>query len=174
LDAFEILWRNGFDLNLVIIGKRCWLTESLSQRLEKHPELYQQLFWLEKSDDRILASAYSSADCLLAASFGEGFGRPLIEAASFGLPIIARDIPVFREVAGGHASYFQGQSGADIAEAIQTWLKTPSDDLTRASSQIRIKTWDMCGDKVTQLLTSPDGKLYPATGIERKSIDAIH
>ena len=42
-------------------------------------------------------------------SEGEGFGLPLIEAAQYGLPIIARDIPVFREVAGENAYYFCGE-----------------------------------------------------------------
>lgn len=44
-----------------------------------------------------------SSTCLIAASFGEGFGLPLIEAAQHGLPIMARDIAVFREVAKEYA-----------------------------------------------------------------------
>ena len=46
---------------------------------------------------------FPNSACLIAASFGEGFCLPLIEAAKHDLPMIARDIPVFREVAGQSA-----------------------------------------------------------------------
>jgi len=59
---------------------------------------------------------------LIAASEGEGFGLPLIEAAQHKLPIIARDIPVFREVAGEHAFYFRGDKPAILAETLRNWL----------------------------------------------------
>jgi glycosyltransferase involved in cell wall biosynthesis len=65
---------------------------------------------------------YAQATCLIAASEAEGFGLPLIEAAQHGLPIIARDIPVFREVAGEHAYYFSGKKSETLAEAIRNWL----------------------------------------------------
>ncbi|NBS17612.1 MAG: glycosyltransferase family 1 protein [Gammaproteobacteria bacterium] len=174
LDAFEILWQKGLKVNLVIMGKRGWLTQSLSKRLEAHQEFNRQLYWFEQADDRMLGKAYSSADCLLAASFGEGFGLPLIEAASFGLPIIARDLPVFHEVAGDYATYFEGQDGRDIALAIEAWLKTSPHDPSRHSGKIIINTWAMCGQKIGGLLTSLVDKPYPSMGIEQSDTDARH
>ena len=50
------------------------------------------------------------SDVLVAPSRGEGFGLPLIEAAQHKLPIFARDIPVFREVAGENAFFFQSNT----------------------------------------------------------------
>ena len=70
----------------------------------------------------MLEQVYDSADALLAASEGEGFGLPLIEAAQHGLPIIARDIPVFREVAGENAYYFSGKDPQTLTEALRNWL----------------------------------------------------
>ncbi len=68
---------------------------------------------------------YDAAQCLLAASEAEGFGLPLIEAAQHGLPVMARDIPVFREVAGDHAFYFDGTDPEHLADAIRTgWTCT--------------------------------------------------
>ena len=74
------------------------------------PKHNNRLFWLQGVSDEMLDHVYRSAHALLAASEGEGFGLPLIEAAHYGLPIIARDIPVFREVAGEHAYYFHGET----------------------------------------------------------------
>src|SRR5262249_2265090 len=103
LAAFERLWGEGQGLNLVIIGKQGRMVERLIDRLRAHSELNRRLFWLDGVSDEYLDKVYAASTCLIAASEGEGFGLPLIEAAQHKLPIIARDIPVFREVAGESA-----------------------------------------------------------------------
>ncbi len=108
LSAFESLWEQGQDINLVIVGKRGWLVDELVARLENHPEKGNRLFWLEGISDEYLEKIYSTSTCLIAASEGEGFGLPLIEAAQHHIPMIIRDLPVFREIAGEHAFYFRG------------------------------------------------------------------
>ena len=122
LAAMEQLWAAGMDTNLVIIGKQGWNMDDLAKRIQEHPENNKRLFWLPGISDEMLEQVYRSAHALLAASEGEGFGLPLIEAAHYGLPIIARDIPVFREVAGEHAYYFRGEDPEDLADALRTWL----------------------------------------------------
>lgn len=122
LAAFEELWRRGGRFNLVIVGKAGWHVEKLVSRLRNHPESGKRLFWLEKAGDSELIAMYHAASALLAASEGEGFGLPLIEAAQYGLPIIARDLPVFREVAGEHAFYFSGLEALSLANAIEQWV----------------------------------------------------
>ena len=62
---------------------------------------------------------YAQSTALLAESFAEGFGLPLIEAARQGLPIIARDIPVFHEVAGEFAFYFPNTGSAALADSLR-------------------------------------------------------
>ncbi|MEP6791199.1 MAG: glycosyltransferase, partial [Ramlibacter sp.] len=99
-----------------------WMVESLQQQLRAHPQRGQRLFWLERASDAMLEALYAGCTALLAASQGEGFGLPLIEAAQKGLPLIARDLPVFREVAGEHAHYFDGFAAQDLAGAIRQWL----------------------------------------------------
>lgn len=69
-----------------------------------------------------LALIYGACCGLLAPSEGEGFGLPLIEATHYNLPIIARDLPVFREVAGDGAQYFSGLSPYALAHTIRDWL----------------------------------------------------
>ncbi|WP_193615711.1 glycosyltransferase family 1 protein [Massilia sp. YMA4] len=122
LDACEQLWRRGIDVNLVIVGKAGWMTERLADRLRAHPELGKRLFWLHRASDATLLQLYTHASALLAASMAEGFGLPLIEAAHHGLPVIARDLPVFREVAGAHAWYFEAGNGTQLADALVQWL----------------------------------------------------
>lgn len=141
LAAFEKLWEQDVDVNLVIVGKQGWMVEQLVEILRNHPELDRRLFWLESISDEYLEKIYDASTCLIAASEGEGFGLPLIEAAQHNLPIIARDIPVFREVAGEHASYFQGLEAIDLMDAIKRWMKLSTNNQTPSSEGMHWMTW---------------------------------
>jgi glycosyltransferase involved in cell wall biosynthesis len=123
LDAFDRLWAEGGDYNLVFVGKEGWSVESLVSRVLQHPEYMSRLHWYQGLSDDGLVLLYEQSVCLIAASEGEGFGLPLIEAAQFGLPIIARDIPVFREVAEGAAYFFKASNGAELVRVIENWLE---------------------------------------------------
>jgi glycosyltransferase involved in cell wall biosynthesis len=57
-------------------------------------------------DRDALADLYRGACFLAFPSTREGFGLPVLEAQSFGVPVVATDIPVLREVAGAGALYF--------------------------------------------------------------------
>ncbi len=60
---------------------------------------------------------YENSGLFVFPSLAEGFGMPLVEAASFGAPSIASDIAPFREI-GLSQSYFDPTSIAAIADAI--------------------------------------------------------
>ena len=141
LDAFELLWSDGQDISLAIVGKPGWIVETLVERLRSHRELGKRLFWLESISDEYLEKIYICSTCLIAASYGEGFGLPLIEAAQHKLPIIARDIPVFREVAGENAFYFSGASSAELANAIRKWRLLEAQGKAPSSKDIRWQSW---------------------------------
>jgi len=141
LAAFEHLWRQGIAANLVIVGKEGWMVDKLADKLRRHTELGKRLFWLEGISDEYLEKVYAASCCLIAASEGEGFGLPLIEAAQHKLPIIARDIPVFREVAGEHAFYFSGLQPVDLANAIIQWLDSNSKGQVPQSAGMPWLTW---------------------------------
>ncbi|MHC1772679.1 MAG: glycosyltransferase family 4 protein [Flexilinea sp.] len=141
LSAFEALWEQGLYINLVIVGKRGWLVDNLVDRLSNHAMLGKHLFWLEGISDEYLERVYAASTCLVAASEAEGFGLPLIEAAQKKLPIIARDLPVFREVAGKHAFYFSGMSPENLAQAIKTWLDLFAHGTAPGSETLSWLTW---------------------------------
>lgn len=122
LKAVELLWEASADLNLVLVGHRGWLVGDLIKRLERHEALNSRLFWLENASDAVLEAIYERATVLLATSHGEGYGLPLIEAAVRNMPIIARDLPVFREVAGDYPHYFDGKTPEALATILSRWL----------------------------------------------------
>ncbi|MDQ0304100.1 glycosyltransferase [Ancylobacter polymorphus] len=152
LDAMERLWAAGGNAALVIAGAQGWMVEELIERLRGHHEYGDRLIWVERPSDAELRQLYSSCSCLLAASEGEGFGLPLIEAARHGLPILARDIPVFREVAGDHASYFDGTGAETLHAALDAWLAAFQAGRAVGSRGMPWLTWRHSVDALLQRL----------------------
>jgi glycosyltransferase involved in cell wall biosynthesis len=156
LDSFEQLWQSGQNVNLVIVGKQGWMVDDLVQRLRSHPELNKRLFWLEGISDEYLEKVYAACTCLIAASYGEGFGLPLIEAAQHKLPIIARDIPVFREVAGEYAYYFDGKEPDALAEAVKEWTILYKNDEHPKSDSMPWLTWKQSAEQLLEIILPKD------------------
>ncbi len=69
-------------------------------------------------DDRELCGLYSAAAGLASCSRGEGFGLPLLEAMTAGCPVIASDIPVFREVLGDAGLFADPLDSAAVARRL--------------------------------------------------------
>lgn len=157
LDAFELLWRDGIEANLVVVGKEGWRVGQLAARLRNHPRNGERLFWLDGISDEYLEKVYRAATCLIAASEGEGFGLPLIEAAQRSLPIVARDIPVFREVAGEHAFYFSGKEPRALADSLCAWLALHARDEHPKSSGLPWLTWEQSAHALLESLSLGTG-----------------
>jgi glycosyltransferase involved in cell wall biosynthesis len=161
LKAFELLWEEGADINLAIVGGEGWkplpdearrdIPETIA-RLRDHPQQGQRLFWLQGISDEYLEKVYATSTCLVFASVGEGFGLPLIEAAQHGLPILARDIPVFKEVALNHAYYFTGDQPADLATGVREWLALYRQDAHPSSKGMPSLTWAQSADNLVKIV----------------------
>lgn len=106
LDAFDRLWAEGSEVALCFVGKIGWKTEQLIERVRQHPRLNTHMFMFNDLSDRELEYCYTHARSLVFPSYVEGFGLPLVEAMQRGLPAMASDIPVFREIGGDFMAYF--------------------------------------------------------------------
>lgn len=157
--AFSLLWARGVDVNLVIAGREGWqgLPDELRRTIPEimramkgHPEFGRRLVWLDGVSDEFLEDVYGSATALIAASMGEGFGLPLIEAAQHGVPLIVRDIPVFREVAGEYACYFNGETPENLANVIIDWLELERQGRVPQSRNMAWQTWRQSAAQLIQ------------------------
>ena len=145
LDAFEQLWQQNQPVCLVLIGRVGWQTEALQQRIALHPQLNRKLYWFNNASDSELELFYQQCTGVVAASLAEGYGLPLREAMAHGKPLLARNIPVFREVAGDYAHYFDDDTATVFGVKLHQWLHMPvatskpdSDISTWANTTLRI------------------------------------
>jgi len=141
LDAFDLAWQRGMNVDLKLVGKKGWMCENLERRIINHAQFNRRLRWYKHANDTELEELYLRSDCLIAASYGEGFGLPLVEAAARKLPIIARNITVFQEIAGSEAYYFGGAGGSGLFQALSEWIGLFASDQHPKSSQIKLCTW---------------------------------
>jgi glycosyltransferase involved in cell wall biosynthesis len=71
------------------------------------------------TSDEDYAALLDSSFAMVHASKAEGFGIPLVEAMSHALPVVASDIPIFREVGGEAALYFALDDPAALAAELR-------------------------------------------------------
>lgn len=150
----EFIWDAGQDVNLIVVGRRGWSDEVLAERLTRHEEAGRRLFWLNDAEDGELAALYSRCTALLALSEGEGYGLPLIEAAHQGLPVLARSLPVFREIMAGYPHYLDDAAPSSWPSAVAEWLRAPP--ARRDSPALALPSWAESADRLAALVRRAD------------------
>jgi len=98
-------------------------------------------------DDQDLARLYRQASAFVYPSLYEGFGIPLLEAMSFGCPVVCSNTSSFPEVAGNACEFFDPYDHDSIAHALEKVLF--STELSKQLVELgkeRIKSfsWEKC------------------------------
>jgi glycosyltransferase involved in cell wall biosynthesis len=99
-----------------------------------------------------LAELYRQADLFVCPSYSESFGHPMLEAMSSGVPVVAANLPVHREICGEAALYFDTFDEATLAREcvrVLTDQNLAEKLRTRGEVEIRRFSWD---DHVTRLM----------------------
>lgn len=102
-----------------------------------------------EGDDQILSNLYKNAESFVFPSLYEGFGLPIIEAMSYGCPVILSSIEVFKEIVEGSASFFDPYSSESIKEKIENLVYSNENKqkfITKGYNQIKKFTWENCAN----------------------------
>jgi glycosyltransferase involved in cell wall biosynthesis len=103
---------------------------------------------------RLLHHLYRACHIYVTPAYAESFAHPLIEAMSSGLPIVASDLPVHREICGDAAIYFPHSSPEALAERVLEIRGSPQLAATLASNGLRRSrdfSWSQHVDRLVDL-----------------------
>ena len=127
------------DLHLVIVGRHTSYTDEVSRYVRAHG-LDSRVHILHGVSDAELPALYAGAEAFVYPSRYEGFGIPIIEAISCGLPVVACSGSCLEEAGGPDTLYVDPDDPRAMATAIRQVLKgTPGRDnrIVRSRTYIR-------------------------------------
>lgn len=129
---------------LVIIGRRGWECENVIDMLERCAAIQDAVIEVADCDDAQLHAWLQHCRALLFPSFVEGYGMPLVEALGMKVPVIASDLPVFREIASDIPDYLDSLDGPAWMRLIQAYAapgNTHRSDQIERIARFRAPTW---------------------------------
>lgn len=107
--------------DLVLVGQRGWEAENVFARLDEPEHAFSAVIELASCNDVDLAAWIDHARALLMPSHVEGYGLPVFEAMARGTPVLASDLPVFREIAATIPRLLPADNPEAWAEAIREY-----------------------------------------------------
>lgn len=110
------------DVRLVFAGPEVGRAEEI-RSLAADLGVADQLVVLGPVDDSLLAGLFRDSTVFCLPSYGEGFGLPVLEAMSFGTPVVASDLPALREVAGNAALFVAPGDSDSLADGLRRVLR---------------------------------------------------
>lgn len=145
LDTWEDFHRTLPDAeipHLHIVGARGWLNEDVFSRLDSAAFMEKTVFEHTNVSDAELGALMQGARALLFPSFAEGFGYPLVEALQMKVPVIASELPCFREIAGDAATYINVENRPEWQRQIIAAASSDAAKLKLETNMPKLPTWD--------------------------------
>jgi glycosyltransferase involved in cell wall biosynthesis len=127
LRIIKVVWNQRPDIKVVLTGYRAGL---LGKLLDGETELAKErIIDLGYLDEGSIAELYRNAEALLLVSNYEGFGLPILEAMSYGCPVLCGHSTAIPEVAGDAALYVDSDKPEDWAHAVLADLPRRREEL---------------------------------------------
>jgi glycosyltransferase involved in cell wall biosynthesis len=130
LEAHRLALGRGADLDLVVVGARGWLDDGVAAEVARAPRVR----WEGAADDHRLSALYRGALAFAYPSLGEGFGLPVAEAMSLGVPVLTSAGTACEDLAGDAALAVDPYDVEAIADAT---LRLARDGALRADLAAR-------------------------------------
>lgn len=113
---------------------------------------------------RQLHRLYARADVYVTPAYTETFAHPVVEAMASGLPVVASDLPVHREIGGEAALYFDRFSADELATTVARLAQSPETSKHMAAvgvARARQFSWKAHVDKIVELCGTMPGSRQP-------------
>lgn len=155
LKAFEVFKsKNNTTHQLIIIGRNAWMNAELKNYLTEM-QFKKDVIWLENCERNKLLEILQNAIAFVYPSLFEGFGIPIIEAMSIGVPVITSNTSAMTEIAGNAALLVNPTNTNEIADAMQLII---TDEVLRIgliekgrANAVRF-SWQQSAEKVMEII----------------------
>jgi glycosyltransferase involved in cell wall biosynthesis len=149
LDAFALLDTQKEDVDLVVVGNMGWKNKDIIGLLEAH-RYRSRIHFKGYIDAARLSFIYRNALCLLYPSLYEGFGFPILEAMTYGVPVITSKVSSMPEVAGDAALLVDPYDLKGLADAMNKILMNGDMRnimVSKGYERVREFSWKRCAEE---------------------------
>lgn len=156
VDAFVDISSDIPDLQLVLIGKNDFFYRKLKKYVENKMSSTRIQF-MDAVPNSGLANWYTNARAFIFPSFSEGFGIPGLEAMSKDCPVIASDIPVFHEIYGDAALFFDPKSSSSLTVQLKRVLLNGNlreNLIQKGAFQAGLYSWEKMSERTLSIYES--------------------
>lgn len=153
IEAFSTL--QDSDISLVIVGKKGWMYEEILEAPQKFG-VEGRVKFMDFVPDTDLPNLYMNATCFVLPSLYEGFGLPVLEAMSYGIPVVVSNTSSLPEIAGEAGIYVDPTRVTEIALGLSQALAETKDmrlkRIARGKKRSTMFTWDKAAKQVMDVL----------------------
>ncbi len=156
IEAFEKIQPS--ELKLVIVGKKGWLYKEIFSKV-KELDLEDRIIFTGFVSDEELPYLLKGSICLVLVSLYEGFGLPVAEAMSLGVPVVTSNVSSLPEVAGKAGILVNPLEVGEITKGIEQVAnlyyknsKKYQELVRKSQAQAKKFSWEKCAQEVLKVL----------------------
>lgn len=154
IEAFHLLLKKKPEYNLIIAGKKGWLYEEIFARV-KSLHLQNKIIFPGYVSDEEKAALYTNASLFVLPSLYEGFGIPLLEAMSYGCPVISSFASSLPEIGGDACLYFDPTNPQELVDDMIALIDDSSlrrDLIQKGKKRVQLFSWEKCGEETLEII----------------------
>jgi glycosyltransferase involved in cell wall biosynthesis len=176
IEAYALLAKRRRDVpDLVIIGddqdpeyaRKMEAARAATRSLAEHIHILGEVPYAD------VPAWYAGAELFVFPSYLETFGHPLLEAMASDVPVVAADIPVFREIGGDAAFYADPHSAPALAGAMEDALFVELARemlIKRGRERVREFSWERSAQRLVTLFSDVHTTHQAVKGRRRRSL----
>lgn len=144
------------DIILKVVG---WEFSEAERLFFRHCGVERKVIHVGRVADAELMALYQGAEAFVIPSMCEGFGFPLVEAQAAGVPVVASDIPIFREVGGDGVSFFTPLNPSDLAHSVKRVLESSwrEQAIELGHKNVSRFSWERCAQETAEVFRTAAG-----------------
>lgn len=148
LDALD----RNLSVNVIFAGRQGWNVDELVERIESHKQNGKRLFWINDASDDDIQELYRNAYYVVFPTKDEGFGLPIIEAVTKGIPVIGSNIPVVKELGEDYIQYIDNTNPQELVDLINGDTELNRNSYLQKMRNFPQYTWDKCVGEIKQVI----------------------